>query len=190
MFKTSLRSISEVFDLSIANIICPQVDAEGRTAHNNGWNGANVMASNTWKPWKKCVWCIWYHSAPVINTSLFSPMKVPPTSCASDLNQNKTEQQPWPHWWTGCPRYIFLFSTATYLPHVIALFCSPCRVFVTRPPTRWLHSSWSRACCAGTASDWLAQLLPHGRTDEWQVTSPNRGPGAPILSVEWQPPVV
>jgi hypothetical protein len=24
--------------------------AEGRTAHNNGWNGANGMASNTWKP--------------------------------------------------------------------------------------------------------------------------------------------
>jgi hypothetical protein len=29
--------------------------AEGRTAHNNGWNGANGMASNTWKPWKPCV---------------------------------------------------------------------------------------------------------------------------------------
>ena len=24
--------------------------AEGRTAHNNGWNGANGMASNTQKP--------------------------------------------------------------------------------------------------------------------------------------------
>lgn len=24
--------------------------AEGRTAHNNGMNGANGMASNTWKP--------------------------------------------------------------------------------------------------------------------------------------------
>jgi hypothetical protein len=23
--------------------------AEGRMAHNNGWNGANGMASNTWK---------------------------------------------------------------------------------------------------------------------------------------------
>ena len=27
----------------------PQEAAEGRTAHNNGWNGANGMASNTWK---------------------------------------------------------------------------------------------------------------------------------------------
>jgi hypothetical protein len=30
--------------------ICGPVEAaEGRTAHNNGWNGANGMASNTWK---------------------------------------------------------------------------------------------------------------------------------------------
>jgi hypothetical protein len=26
----------------------PVQAAEGRTAHNNGWNGANGMASNTW----------------------------------------------------------------------------------------------------------------------------------------------
>ena len=27
-----------------------QEAAEGRTAHNNVWNGVNGMASNTWKP--------------------------------------------------------------------------------------------------------------------------------------------
>jgi hypothetical protein len=37
----------------------PVKAAEGRTPHNNGWNGANGMASNTRKP---RVWCIWYHS--------------------------------------------------------------------------------------------------------------------------------
>lgn len=54
--------------------------AEGRTDHNNGWNVANI-ASNTWKP---CVSCIWSHSTdsvPVITTSSFSPIKVPPASC-------------------------------------------------------------------------------------------------------------
>ena len=57
--------------------------AEGRTAHNNGWNRAYGMASNTRKP---CVWCIWYHStysAPAITTSPSSPIKVPPTFCAT-----------------------------------------------------------------------------------------------------------
>jgi hypothetical protein len=42
------------------------------------------MASNTWKPWKPCVGCIWYHStnsAPAITMSLSSTIKVPPTSC-------------------------------------------------------------------------------------------------------------
>ena len=55
--------------------------AEGRTAHNNGWNRANGKASNTWKI---CVWCICYHSsyyARAIATNPSSPIKVPPTSC-------------------------------------------------------------------------------------------------------------
>ena len=52
--------------------------AKGRTAHNNGWNQANGMALDTWKPF------IWYHStdsAPAITTSPSTPIKVPPTSC-------------------------------------------------------------------------------------------------------------
>jgi nitrogen fixation protein len=28
----------------------PVEAAEGKTAHNNGWNKVNEMASNTWKP--------------------------------------------------------------------------------------------------------------------------------------------
>ena len=55
--------------------------AEWRTAHNNVWDRANAMVSNTWEP---RVWCIWYHStdsAPGITTSPSSPTKVPPTSC-------------------------------------------------------------------------------------------------------------
>ena len=33
----------------------PVEAAEGRTAHNNGWNGLNGMSSNTWKPYsRKC----------------------------------------------------------------------------------------------------------------------------------------
>ena len=35
-----------------------QEAAEGRTAHNNGWNGVNGMVSNTWKPYV----CVRYHS--------------------------------------------------------------------------------------------------------------------------------
>lgn len=49
------------------------------TVHN-GWNGDNGM-SNTWKP---CVCYTCYHfkySSPAVTTSLFSPVKVPPTSC-------------------------------------------------------------------------------------------------------------
>ena len=42
--------------------LLPQEAVEGRTAHNIGRNRANGMASNKWKPWKLCVWCIWYHS--------------------------------------------------------------------------------------------------------------------------------
>ena len=47
----------------------PVVAAEGRTALNNVWNGANKMVSNTW------------NSTPAITTSPSSPVKVPPTSC-------------------------------------------------------------------------------------------------------------
>ena len=36
----------------------PVEAAEGRTAHNNVWIGANGMASNTWKPWKPM--CLMY----------------------------------------------------------------------------------------------------------------------------------
>ena len=60
----------------------PVEAAEGRTAHNNVWNGAIGMALNTWK---LCGWCIWYHftnSALAITMSPSSPIKVPPTSCA------------------------------------------------------------------------------------------------------------
>uniref|UniRef100_A0A673W1X5 Lymphocyte cytosolic protein 2 n=1 Tax=Salmo trutta TaxID=8032 RepID=A0A673W1X5_SALTR len=34
----------------IPGTLTPQEAAEGRTAHNNVWNGANGMESNTWKP--------------------------------------------------------------------------------------------------------------------------------------------
>ena len=60
--------------------VCVSVEvAEGRTALNNVRNGGNGMASNPWKPWKQL--CASTHSAPVITTSLSSPIKVPPTSC-------------------------------------------------------------------------------------------------------------
>ena len=50
---------------------CPSPEhvAERRTALNNGWNSANGMEwSNTWKPWKPCVWCFliplhWFRSS-------------------------------------------------------------------------------------------------------------------------------
>jgi hypothetical protein len=48
---------------------------EERTAHNNGWNRANGMASNIWK------------SAPAITTSPSSPIKVPPTYCDRDIDE-------------------------------------------------------------------------------------------------------
>jgi hypothetical protein len=57
-----------------------QEAAEGRTAHNNGWNGANGMASNTWKPF---VGCVLYHSTnttPTITMKLSSPIKSHPPS--------------------------------------------------------------------------------------------------------------
>ena len=38
-----------------ASVHASQEAAEGRTVHSNGWNGANRMASNTWKPWKPCL---------------------------------------------------------------------------------------------------------------------------------------
>ena len=59
---------------------CPKA-AEGKTANNIVWKGANGMASSTWK---LCLWCIWYHSTdsvPAITTSLYFPIRVPPTSC-------------------------------------------------------------------------------------------------------------
>ena len=34
---------------------CSSGNAEGRTAHNNVWNGANGMASNTWFPCVRCI---------------------------------------------------------------------------------------------------------------------------------------
>ena len=40
-------------EISIGEWMCMSVSveaAEGRTAHNDGWNRANGMASNTWKP--------------------------------------------------------------------------------------------------------------------------------------------
>ena len=60
--------------------------ADGRTAHNNGQNRANGMASNT----SMCLmYLIPFHSflsSPAITTSLSSPIKVPPTSCAVCLS--------------------------------------------------------------------------------------------------------
>jgi hypothetical protein len=35
--------------LSPQHYMNTQEAAGGRTAHNNGWNGTNGMASNTWK---------------------------------------------------------------------------------------------------------------------------------------------
>ena len=76
------RSVAKLKHTCYISNSFPQVEvAEGRAAHNNGWNGKNGMASNTWKP---SVWCIWNHSiysAAAITTRPSSPIKVPPTSC-------------------------------------------------------------------------------------------------------------
>jgi hypothetical protein len=82
--------------------------AEGVTAHNNVWNRVNGMESNTWKPWKPYVWCIWYHStnsAPANTKIMCSPIKVTPTSCGLQSSwqcrlhttqcQNYTNMQYW-----------------------------------------------------------------------------------------------
>ena len=44
--------------------------AEGRTAHNNVWNGADGMASTTWKP---RIWSHSTNSTPVITTKPVQP---------------------------------------------------------------------------------------------------------------------
>ena len=65
----------------IQYVCVPQEAAEWRTAHCNGWNGVNGMASNTWKP---CVWSVEYrsiYSNPAITMRLSSPIKVPPAAC-------------------------------------------------------------------------------------------------------------
>ena len=54
----------------------PVEAAKGRTACNNGCNGANGMALNTWKP---CVWCIWYHST--YSTSAITKSRPPQFGC-------------------------------------------------------------------------------------------------------------
>lgn len=58
-------------------IMCVSVKAP-----NNGRNGTNGMASNTWKR----VWSIWFHSTdstPFLTTSPSSPVKVPPSHCGA-----------------------------------------------------------------------------------------------------------
>ena len=42
-----------------AFVFTSQGAAEGRTAHNNVWNGVNGMVSDTWNP---CVGCVPYRS--------------------------------------------------------------------------------------------------------------------------------
>ena len=46
-----------------------QEAAEGRTAHNNGWNGVNGMISTTLKPRV----CVWYHSMYSVPAYTMSP---------------------------------------------------------------------------------------------------------------------
>ena len=68
-----------------SNAQLTQEAGEGRTTHNNGWNGVE------WK-WKPCVWCVWYHSiysVPVITLSPSSPIKLPPATFA------RQRRQPW-----------------------------------------------------------------------------------------------
>ena len=79
----SIKSSSLSLQMRCNIVLLPVEAAEGRMAHNNVWNGVNGMASNTWKP---CIWCHSTDSAPIITTIPFSPIKVPPTSCAFYLS--------------------------------------------------------------------------------------------------------
>ena len=60
-----------------------QEAAEGRTARNNGWNGVNGMASNTWKTCVSLI-CLPFHLSH--SSRYYEPvLKVPPTSCCITL---------------------------------------------------------------------------------------------------------
>lgn len=65
-------------------------------------------------------------------------------------------------------KYVLAFVWLTglvqthWLDHGEYLSCvtSPSRgLSIAQPLSRWLLSSWSRTCCAGTSPDWLGQLL-------------------------------
>jgi len=68
-------------------------------------------------------------------------------------------------------------STLRQISSSMSSLCFTCPLTAHRH-SRWRFTSWSRACCVGTISDWLVHLLPHCLSDDWQVPSPNRGPAA------------
>ncbi len=68
-------------------------------------------------------------------------------------------------------------STVHQLPSSMSSLCFSCPL-TARLHSRWRFTSWSRACCAGTSSDWPAHLRPRRLNHDWQVPSPNRGPAA------------
>ncbi len=69
------------------------------------------------------------------------------------------------------PRRVFIKSRQV-LVYLSCVNCRTCGPFRVQPLSRWLSSSWSRTCCAGTSPDWVGQMLSCCFTHDWQVCFP------------------